>query len=80
MDNILNQAYAAENFRQQGHELIDLLADYLQHTTSGSAEGKVIPWLHPNEQLAYWQEDFQKPLAKPLDQIGRAHVWTPVTL
>jgi len=67
MDNILNQAYAAEDFRQQGHELIDLLADYLQHTTIGPAEGKAIPWLHPDEQLAYWQEDFQKPLAKPLD-------------
>ncbi|MCC9136880.1 pyridoxal phosphate-dependent decarboxylase family protein [Pontibacter silvestris] len=67
MDNILEQAYSAESFRRQGHELIDMLADYLADATADREDVRAIPWLDPDKQLAYWQEDFQKPLAKPLD-------------
>lgn len=67
MDNILDQAYSAESFRRQGHELIDILADYLADATTDREEAKVIPWQDPERQLAYWRQDFQKPLVKPLD-------------
>ena len=66
MDSKLDQAYAAETFRRQGHELIDILADYLANATTDHEDARAIPWQSPEEQLAYWQKDFQKPLAEPL--------------
>lgn len=67
MDNPLDKAYAAETFRRQGHELIDLLADYLANATSDKEGVSVIPWMDPDKQLAYWRQDFQKPPIQPLD-------------
>lgn len=56
MGNILNKAFDPENFRQQGHQMIDMLADYLQDVQSNS-DTKTIPWKSPDEQLAQWQAD-----------------------
>ncbi|GGK66682.1 aspartate aminotransferase family protein [Rufibacter glacialis] len=67
MENRLEQAYSAETFRRQGHELIDMLANYLAEASTDKESVKVTPWQHPDQQLAYWQEDFRKPLANPLD-------------
>jgi len=53
----LDQAYQTEEFRQLGHQLIDLLADHLQNLEEG--EGKAIPFRHPEEELAFWQEDLK---------------------
>jgi L-2,4-diaminobutyrate decarboxylase len=65
MDNKLDKAFSAETFRRQGHELIDILADYLANTISDEKEANVIPWEDPEKQLLYWQKDFQKPLTEP---------------
>jgi L-2,4-diaminobutyrate decarboxylase len=67
MNTKLDQAYAAETFRRQGHELIDILADYLANATSDQQEVNAIPWEEPDKQLAYWKQDFQKPLIQPLE-------------
>ncbi|PRY06427.1 L-2,4-diaminobutyrate decarboxylase [Pontibacter ummariensis] len=67
MENILDKAYSAEDFRRQGHALIDILADYLADATTDREEVKAMPWQDPDKQLAYWQQDFQKPLQQPLD-------------
>ncbi|MFP4088750.1 MAG: pyridoxal phosphate-dependent decarboxylase family protein [Cyclobacteriaceae bacterium] len=56
MSNLLAQAFDPENFRQQGHQLIDMLADYLQEVQSDT-EMKTIPWKSPEEQLKQWQAD-----------------------
>ncbi|PSR52633.1 hypothetical protein AHMF7605_03380 [Adhaeribacter arboris] len=53
MDNILHQAYSSEKFRQQGHKLIDYLADFLDNAPAGQEEEKVFPWLEPNQQLTF---------------------------
>ncbi|ALI98026.1 pyridoxal phosphate-dependent decarboxylase family protein [Rufibacter tibetensis] len=66
MDNTLNQAYSAEEFRRQGHELIELLANYLAEATTDKESVQVTPWQEPAQQLAYWQEDFTKPATNPL--------------
>ena len=58
-------AYSPETFRQQAHALVDLLADHLDRAETGT--DPVLPYTEPDEQLAYWQADFQKPLnADPL--------------
>ncbi|MCC9167715.1 pyridoxal phosphate-dependent decarboxylase family protein [Pontibacter harenae] len=68
MDSILDKAYIAENFRKQGHALIDMMADYLAEATSDKEEIQAIPWQSPEEQLSYWQQDFSKPkVSDPLE-------------
>ncbi|MFK8104971.1 MAG: aspartate aminotransferase family protein [Saprospiraceae bacterium] len=50
----LREAYDPESFRKLGHQLVDLLADYLQ-----AAAHEEIPanaWQAPDDQLAYWQQ------------------------
>jgi L-2,4-diaminobutyrate decarboxylase len=68
MDQIIDKAYQTENFRKQGHALIDMMADYLSETASDREEVQAIPWKSPEDQLDYWQQDFSKPSkADPLN-------------
>jgi len=60
MDNILDKAYATEEFRREGHALIDMMANYLAEAAAGSEDVQVIPWQSPEQQLDYWQHDFSK--------------------
>ena len=57
----LETLYSPDNFRRQAHELVDILADYLAEAQKETLK-TVIPWTEPEESLAYWQADFQKPL------------------
>ncbi len=54
---ILDKAYDAENFREEGHKLIDKLADYLNTAHSGE-DLPVLPNLNPQE-LESKYSDFQ---------------------
>lgn len=38
MDSFIEQAYSSSNFREQGHKLVDLLADYLEATQSNKKQ------------------------------------------
>lgn len=68
MGKLIDKAYSAEDFRKRGHALIDTLADYLAEATSDQKDIRAIPWKAPEQQLAYWQEDFAQPAGKePLD-------------
>ncbi|WP_338875702.1 aminotransferase class I/II-fold pyridoxal phosphate-dependent enzyme [Spirosoma sp. SC4-14] len=60
MDNLLTAAYSPERFRQQAHTLVDLLADQLNQDERSNEP--VLPYAEPDELLAYWQADFQKPI------------------
>ncbi|MCU0445150.1 MAG: pyridoxal-dependent decarboxylase [Microscillaceae bacterium] len=67
MKNLLAQVYAPQNFRQQAHELVDILADYLQ-AAQNQDFSQAIPWQEPHNSLAYWQADFAEDLlANPND-------------
>ncbi len=59
MRDLLKVAFDPESFRKSGHQLIDMLADYLQEMQSDTPL-KTIPWKSPEEQLKYWQEDEMK--------------------
>jgi L-2,4-diaminobutyrate decarboxylase len=69
MNDSIIAAYSSETFRQQAHALVDLLADHLD--TAEKAEQPVLPYAEPDEQLAYWEADFQKPAnADPLPLLA----------
>ena len=53
MKNLLKEAYDSESFRKTGHELVDLLADYLRKNLNEPNE-KVMNWLEPDQQLDFW--------------------------
>ncbi len=77
----LDQAYSPDAFRQQGHALIDLLADHLQRAQTGTQP--TINYVEPDKALTYWQTDFEQPIqSDPLplftDMIERSiHVHNP---
>lgn len=50
---LLKTAYSPEDFRQNGHQLIDLLADHLDKTMNKSSS-KVINWEIPAEEYKFW--------------------------
>jgi L-2,4-diaminobutyrate decarboxylase len=55
MSNIQN-AFSPDSFRQQAHQLVDALADYLSEAQNH--EHPTIPFQSPEESLAFWQADF----------------------
>lgn len=59
MQSPLQKAFSPDLFRQQAHNLVDQLADYLEQAQSGSLE-TVIPYKDPEESLAFWQEDYKQ--------------------
>lgn len=54
MENRLTQAFDTNTFREEGHQLIDLLADYLQQAESAK-DLKVIDWQEPQATYEYWK-------------------------
>lgn len=58
MTDFIDHAFSAEQFRTQGHVLIDILAEYLHGNLSGN--GKVLNWQTP---AAAWHA-FKRPLPK----------------
>ncbi|MFD2570729.1 pyridoxal phosphate-dependent decarboxylase family protein [Spirosoma soli] len=65
MGSLLTTAYSSESFRQQAHALVDLLADHLERAKTGREA--VITYQEPDEQLAFWRQDFAQPVnANPL--------------
>jgi L-2,4-diaminobutyrate decarboxylase len=61
MTHLLQQAFDSEIFRQQGHQLVDKLADYLHHVLQ-RADMPVMPWREPAELLQEWQKLLADPL------------------
>lgn len=54
----LNQVYDAENFRKQGHEIVDLLSDFLHKKIHDPSE-LCLPYHEPNELYNFWQNDLE---------------------
>ncbi len=59
--DILHSAYNPEHFREQGHALINLLADYLTDAQSSRPSLPVIPWRAPDEQYKHWKTFLASP-------------------
>ncbi len=54
----LQEAFSGSDFRKNAHQLVDLMADYLENAQSRQLE-KVIPFENPEKSLAFWQNDFE---------------------
>lgn len=54
MDDILKRAYNPEEFRKEGHKLIDQLANYLREC-QGQSDMPVLPWKSPTNQYEDWK-------------------------
>lgn len=57
MSSLLHQAFNPEDFRKNAHQLVDLLADYLENAQKQEFS-EVIPFKEPQESLAFWEEDY----------------------
>lgn len=53
MEDKLREVYNPDNFNSTGHELIELLTDYLQNSTEGNIP--VLNWKEPSKQLEFWK-------------------------
>lgn len=65
MENLLVNAYDPAHFRQEGHLLVDFLADYLQ-AVQNEKLGRVTQWELPAESLDFWQKDWAEKEKTPL--------------
>lgn len=55
-DNSMSPLYDSEEFRKHGHELIDILADYLKEAVSGG-NMPVLPWKEPDDLVKEFSFD-----------------------
>lgn len=46
--------FSVEEFRKEAEAVVNLISNYLQ----SSADGKAINWKSPEDQLAFWEKDF----------------------
>lgn len=73
---LLDKAYDTENFRKEGHKLIDKLADYLQSAYAGKGLD-VLPSLNPQEledkYSKYNPESFEELIAEVIDDSNHLH-------
>ncbi len=52
---LLHKAYDSALFKNEGEQLVSLLANYLHTTTTGSSD-KVLRWTEPEDEYAFWQQ------------------------
>lgn len=59
MTQLLDDAFDAETFREQGHRLVDRLADYLADVQGGGLR-QSLPWKTPDAMLEQWRKNFSE--------------------
>jgi len=55
MTDLLKRVYDPGHFREEGHHLVDLIADHLSSCLTRS-EPKVLPWTEPNKNFEDWKQ------------------------
>lgn len=58
MKSLIQQAFDPEDFRREGHKLVDLLASYLENCRQ-KAPMPVLPPSDPDAMAAFWQNDLE---------------------
>ncbi len=59
MTELLKQAFDPETFRNQGHKLVNMLADYLGENQNYKTVFPVLPYSSPEELMEYWENKFE---------------------
>lgn len=70
MKTNIKKAYHPDEFRQQGHQLIDLLADYLEHSQNRQ-DIPISALIEPRKMLEQLQNDFSQPTSEPIAELFR---------
>lgn len=60
--SILKKAYDPTIFREQGHQLIDALANYLEQSHRKEKSMKILPWVSPDDLLLKWERNYAQPI------------------
>ena len=60
MESKISNAFSPEDFRANGHQLIDILADHLSKSQSNDP-APTISLETPDDQLKFWQDDLNSP-------------------
>jgi L-2,4-diaminobutyrate decarboxylase len=66
--SLLHAAFDSEKFRADAHRVVDLLANILCKELR--AEGSVLPWSAPAEQLEYWAQRMDGPREEIADFLA----------
>jgi len=67
--NYILDVYQPENFRKEGHALVDLLADYLKKLEERQEDIKVLPHFAPDEAFSHWESELENPGTKSLTDL-----------
>lgn len=67
--NYILDAYHPEKFRKEGHDLVDLLADYLKKLEERQENVKVLPHFAPDEAFSHWESELENPGTKSLTDL-----------
>lgn len=70
MNSLLEQAYAPEKFRKQAHELVDVLADYLDAAVNQKEDPVFMPF-DPDELYTEWKNELANPSPKKFNDWSR---------
>ncbi|MBE0647080.1 MAG: pyridoxal-dependent decarboxylase [Bacteroidales bacterium] len=54
MASSIKEVFDTGNFRDNGHKLVDLLADYIDQAKAGR-DMPVLRWVNPDEQVEFWK-------------------------
>ena len=66
-DNLLSRAYAPETFQEEAPKLMEMISEELKNSLTREVP-QTIDRISPEEQLAFWQEEFSS--ADPADLSG----------
>lgn len=80
MPQLIEKAFDAEDFRRQGHEVVEILADYLSAVYR--REFPAIPWIEPSQGFSKWNDRLSQAshTAAPFTELIREVVHSSVHL
>ncbi len=64
--NLIEKAFSAEHFREEAYQLINRIAARIAQAESGTPQ-KTIHWTPPEEQLKFWENDFNSGASEHMD-------------
>lgn len=69
-NEILLNAYSTDNFKKEAQKIIDIIANELENVQANGPQ-KTIDRKSPEEQLAYWSEEFASTDSSSLPQLSK---------